>query len=125
MACNSQPVGPLGSKGTTAAAIHLLAGTCKLLRKSPFSSSTGKGIRVMTLLRFAPSSSRLVRRGALAFGLAMGTAFVAGCSDSDPNRLPVVPVKGQLTFNGQPAAGAFVVFHPKAGADPRVVPARA
>jgi hypothetical protein len=40
-----------------------------------------------------------------------------GCSNArDPNRLPVFPVKGQLSINGQTPAGAFVVLHPKNGA---------
>ena len=49
----------------------------------------------------------------------------SGCSDTDEIRLPVFPVKGQISFNGKPAAGAFVVLHPKGNADPRLVPPRA
>ena len=48
-----------------------------------------------------------------------------GCSDTDESRLPVFPVKGQITFDGKPAAGAFVVLHPKGTPDPRLVPPRA
>ncbi len=40
--------------------------------------------------------------------LALGTA--AGCSDR--SRQPVFPVEGQVLFQGKPAAGAQVVFHP-------------
>jgi hypothetical protein len=38
-------------------------------------------------------------------------ALLAGCSRDD-GRPPVFPVRGQVTFKGKPAAGAFVVFHP-------------
>jgi hypothetical protein len=38
----------------------------------------------------------------------------AGCgAKQDPNRLPVFPTKGQVTFQGKPATGALVVLHPK------------
>jgi hypothetical protein len=52
-------------------------------------------------------------------------AVLAGCGSSqDPNQLPVYPVKGQLAFRGKPAAGAFVVLHPKAATNIKVVPPR-
>jgi hypothetical protein len=35
---------------------------------------------------------------------------LAGCSDS--GRVPVFPVQGQVLFDGKPATGAHVVFHP-------------
>jgi hypothetical protein len=41
----------------------------------------------------------------------MAVAFV-GCSKSE-SRLPVHPVTGQVTFNGKPAGGAAIIFHPK------------
>ena len=50
---------------------------------------------------------------------------VFGCAETDESRLPVFPVKGQITFNGMPAAGAFVVLHPKGTPDARLVPPRA
>ena len=42
---------------------------------------------------------------------------LSGCSNKAADRLDVHPVAGQVTFNGKPAAGALVVFHPK---DPTV-----
>ncbi len=45
--------------------------------------------------------------------LAIVAMTLTGCSRKDANRLEVHPVAGQVTFNGKPAAGALVVFHPK------------
>ncbi len=42
---------------------------------------------------------------------------LAGCSKNHADRRDVHPVAGQVTFNGKPAAGALVVFHPQ---DPAV-----
>lgn len=49
---------------------------------------------------------------------AVTTAFLAGAlsgcgSGGDPDRLPVFPAKGHITFQGEPVPGAFVVLHPK------------
>jgi hypothetical protein len=56
--------------------------------------------------------------GALAAGAAMLlVALVTGCSKSEP-RVPVQPVSGQITFDGKPAKGARVVFHPKSASEP-------
>jgi len=44
--------------------------------------------------------------------LAVG---VCSCSKK-PDRLPVATVKGSVTFDGKPAAGAMLVFHPLSGA---------
>jgi hypothetical protein len=54
-----------------------------------------------------------------AFGRAAMLAAVAGawgCRDDSATGpgVPVFPVKGKVTFEGEPAAGAFVVFNPKA-----------
>ncbi len=39
-------------------------------------------------------------------------AGLAGCGgDGRPAHAPAVPVSGRVTVNGQPAAGALVVFH--------------
>lgn len=55
--------------------------------------------------RFAPA--------ALAWlGLALLSAI--GCGKAEPERVAVHPVKGQVILAGKPAAGAVVVFHPKA-----------
>ena len=48
----------------------------------------------------------------------------AGCTKHPP-RQTVVPVRGQVTIAGQPAAGAFVVFHPVDPNDPKTAPAQA
>lgn len=40
----------------------------------------------------------------------------SGCS-SAPEGPPTYPVKGKVLYQGQPASGAFVVFHPKAKID--------
>src|SRR5262245_3939957 len=45
-----------------------------------------------------------------AVGLVFAGLFVAGPACSSGGRLH--PVKGQVTVNGEPAAGAVVVFHP-------------
>jgi hypothetical protein len=42
---------------------------------------------------------------------------LAGCSKRHADRQDVHPVAGQVTYNGKPAAGALVVFHPQ---DPAV-----
>jgi hypothetical protein len=56
-------------------------------------------------------------RRAAAAGLALSLLLVvAGCgSSADAQRVAVHPVSGEVTFNGKPAAGAFVVFHSKQG----------
>jgi hypothetical protein len=49
-----------------------------------------------------------------AAGLALLVLVVlSGCGSSQSERVPVHPVSGQVHFNGKPAAGAHVVFHPK------------
>jgi hypothetical protein len=50
--------------------------------------------------------------GRLLIPLAL-LAAAAGCSKKSAPQLPVHPVTGQVVVNGQPAAGAMVVFHPK------------
>lgn len=42
--------------------------------------------------------------------LVAGLLALAGCGESKP---ATVPVAGRVTLNGQPAAGALVVFHPR------------
>ncbi|MGE3637216.1 MAG: hypothetical protein AB7G28_01570 [Pirellulales bacterium] len=44
-------------------------------------------------------------------GLLIVVALVSGCSSEAP-RLPVFPVKGKVTYKGQPADGAQVVLFP-------------
>lgn len=56
-----------------------------------------------------------------------GLAVVAvGCGQSDHvQRLPVVPVQGQVSFQNEPISGALVVFHPSPLVEPAPPPARA
>ncbi|WP_337176084.1 hypothetical protein [Paludisphaera sp.] len=50
-------------------------------------------------------------RAALAMVAAAGAL---GCSEAGADlKVPVFPVTGKVTFEGEPAAGAFVVFHPR------------
>ena len=39
--------------------------------------------------------------------------LAVGCGQARPARVPVVPVEGAITFNGQPLPGALIVLHPK------------
>lgn len=71
-----------------------------------------------------PASFQLAawRVAILSFVLPLFAAAI-GCSQSD--RVPVYPVEGQLSFNGAPLSNAFVVLHPRAPTDKRVLAARA
>lgn len=40
--------------------------------------------------------------------------LLPGCS-GNADRVPVVPVNGKVTFNGEVPVGAFIVFHPASG----------
>ncbi len=42
-------------------------------------------------------------------GVVMALVAMSGCGEA---KLPVVPVAGKVTFQGQPAAGAQIVLHP-------------
>jgi hypothetical protein len=43
---------------------------------------------------------------------------IAGCGTSqDPNRLPVFPVSGKISFNGKVPDGAYVALHSKTNAE--------
>lgn len=45
---------------------------------------------------------------------ASAFAGLVGCgSGQDPNRLPTFPASGQISFQGKPVPGAFIVLHPK------------
>ncbi len=76
-----------------------------------------EGRRVVNEVRVAPGrqvTSRAVALGVLLFAM---TGLTSGCGKSEPERLAVQPVTGQVTFQGKPAAGAFVVFHSKTDKD--------
>lgn len=53
-------------------------------------------------------------RSRLAFGMALALGTI-GCSGGEGHP-PTYPVKGRVEVGGEPAAGAFVVFH-RAGGD--------
>lgn len=54
------------------------------------------------------------RRGLGLFGAALLSIALVGCAEAKPDRTPVFPAKGTITFKGQPVAGALVALHPKA-----------
>lgn len=66
-----------------------------------------------------PKVNASTKRWGLRFQVlfaVMSVAAAIGCSKSrDSNQLPVFPVVGHLSVNGQTPSGAFVVLHPKAG----------
>ena len=63
-------------------------------------------------------SRRLAEAAGWVALLAVVAAF-AGCSDEGSGlKVPVFPVKGSVQFEGQPASGAFVAFHPQTPAKP-------
>jgi hypothetical protein len=65
-------------------------------------------------MMLAPSAARL--RGAFLLTVS-GVLFLPACAGE--KRKPVFPVQGKVLFEGKPAAGAVVFFHPVgvAGAD--------
>lgn len=46
-------------------------------------------------------------------GVALLSIALAGCAEATPDRTPVFPAKGTITFKGQPISGALVALHPK------------
>jgi hypothetical protein len=56
-------------------------------------------------------------------GLLAAVPLVAcGCGKSRvPDRVPVVPVRGTVLYEGKAAVGAVVSFHPASSADPRAL----
>lgn len=59
-----------------------------------------------------------------AVGAMVVLAGACGCGDGVDSglKVPVFPVKGKVTFEGEPASGAFVVFHPKTPPKPGDTP---
>lgn len=53
------------------------------------------------------------RHGVGLVAAAVCAIAIAGCSDAKPARTPVHPIKGTITFKGQPIPGALVALHPK------------
>ena len=54
------------------------------------------------------------RHGVGLFGMALLSIALVGCAEATPDRTPVFPAKGTITFKGQPTSGALVALHPKA-----------
>ncbi|MGD9723749.1 MAG: BON domain-containing protein [Pirellulales bacterium] len=55
-----------------------------------------------------------LRRSAAAGLALLLVALLVGCGGRKvPERVAVHPVQGQVHYQGRPAAGAYVVFHPK------------
>jgi hypothetical protein len=69
--------------------------------------------------------SNLRPLAAIAFIAALFGVSPAGCGRSGPPRVPTHVAKGSISYQGQPLTGAFLVLHPKAGAQPDVPTARA
>lgn len=59
-----------------------------------------------------PTSSRQFRR-AVIYSLVLLTGLVSGCGTSSTPEL--APVRGTVTLDGQPLAGATVIFEPTDG----------
>jgi hypothetical protein len=51
------------------------------------------------------------RRSLWLFGTFL-FAGALGCGSNGPSRVPVVPAKGQISYEGKPIANALVIFHP-------------
>ena len=70
--------------------------------------------------------ARRMMRGTRAWALGLAAAAACGCGDAGSSgpSAPVFPVKGRVTFDGQPASGAFVVFTPQAAPKPGEEPVR-
>jgi len=61
------------------------------------------------------SVSRPGRRdGVGLLGAALLSIALVGCAKAKPDRTPVFPAKGIITFKGEPISGALVALHPKA-----------
>jgi hypothetical protein len=55
---------------------------------------------------------------------ALAVLIVVGCQQQPTeSRAPVVPVAGEVVFDGQPTPGALVAFHPVQGAQSQTPPA--
>jgi hypothetical protein len=53
--------------------------------------------------------------GLQAVGLMMAGLACGSSQDDKPPAPPTFPVKGQVTLDGQPLAGVFIVLHPLGG----------
>lgn len=53
------------------------------------------------------------RHGVGLLSIAVVAIAMTGCGEAKPARTPVFPIKGTITFKGQPMPGALVALHPK------------
>lgn len=59
-------------------------------------------------------SGPIRRHGVGLLGTALLSVSLVGCAEAKPERTPVFPAKGIITFKGEPISGALVALHPKA-----------
>ncbi len=71
-----------------------------------------------------PRSSKLAGRIRLGLSLLALSCWTGCGQGASLERLPVHPVQGIIKYGNEKLEGAFVVFHPAPGSDPRVLPAR-
>jgi hypothetical protein len=53
------------------------------------------------------------RHGVGLLSAAIAVLAFAGCGEAKPQQVPVFPVKGTITFKGEPTVGATIGLHPK------------
>lgn len=70
-------------------------------------------IETRTRVCSSPFKTVVPAASALAVFLVVG---LAGCGRSSPPRVETYPARGVVTYQGQPAGGAFIALHPKGGA---------
>ncbi len=76
------------------------------------------GVKTHGLGRDRLGKSRVMVELVGWFAVVAVVVGFAGCSDEGGSKVSVVPVKGSVTFEGEPAAGAFLTFHSKSPAKP-------
>ncbi len=75
--------------------------------------------------RFADGLSAFGPPIRVATFVMLGALLVASGCGNTTRKVAVYPVQGEVKFDGAPATGAFVVFHPKGTPDPEVPRPRA
>ncbi len=109
--------------------VHILAGNEYVLLRGEVNSFYAKqvlqhtaqraaeGRPVVNEVRVAPGRTVISHTVSLGAVLLVFAGLASGCGQAEPERVAVHPVSGQVTYQGRPAADAFVVFHSKAGKD--------
>ncbi|MGE3314647.1 MAG: BON domain-containing protein [Planctomycetaceae bacterium] len=62
--------------------------------------------------RAPEANAQRMNRFRSAVVVAAVAVLMASCSKAPTTSVPVYPVKGKLTFEGEPTPGAFIVLHP-------------